>query len=84
VDAYPVAFVYDALGRVEEAFSELERAVAEGSPSLFLLDVDPRMEGLRSHPRFARLRNKVFHPTDSSDLAPMYAAKSAHTSQVAS
>ncbi len=39
VDAYPMAFVYDALGREEEALRELECAVAEGSPCLFLLDV---------------------------------------------
>ena len=85
VDPYPMAFVYDALGRMEEAFSELERAVAEGSPCLFLLDVDPRMAGLRSHPRFARLRNRVFHATGAAgDVVPVYAGESAHTSPVAS
>ena len=74
VDAYPMAFVYDALARKEDAFRELERAVAEGSPCLFLLDVDPRMEGLRSDARFVRLRNQVFHEeAPSGELVPMYA-----------
>ena len=86
VDAYPMAFVYDALGREDEAFRELERAVAEGSPSLFLLNVDPRMEGLRSNPRFTRLRNKVFHsaaPTGSL-VVPKYSDGSAQPQRVAS
>jgi tetratricopeptide (TPR) repeat protein len=60
VDGYPMAFVYDALGRQEEAFQELERAGVENSPNLFMMDVDPRMAGLRPHPRFIRLRNRIF------------------------
>lgn len=60
VDGYPMAFVYDALGRQEEAFQALERAVAEGSPYLCMMDVDPRLDGLRRNPRFSRLRNRVF------------------------
>jgi tetratricopeptide (TPR) repeat protein len=60
VDGYALAFLYDALGRHEEAFAELERAAAENSPALFMMDVDPRMDGLRSNPRFARLRNRLF------------------------
>lgn len=60
VDGYPMAFVYDALGRQEEAFQALERALAEGSPYLCMMDVDPRLDGLRRNPRFSRLRNRVF------------------------
>jgi tetratricopeptide (TPR) repeat protein len=60
VDGYPMAFVYEALGREEDAFQELERADAENSPSLFMMDIDPRMDGLRSSPRFTQLRNRVF------------------------
>jgi hypothetical protein len=60
VDAYFMAFLYDGLGRTEDAFGELERAGAENSTNLFMVDVDPRMDGLRAHPRFARLRNKIF------------------------
>jgi tetratricopeptide (TPR) repeat protein len=62
VDGYLLAFLYDALGRREEALRELERAISENSPILFLLDVDPRMQDLREDPRFERLRSKVFRP----------------------
>lgn len=75
VDAYPMAFVYDALDRTDDAFRELERAVAESSPCLFLLDIDPRMDGLRSDPRFACLRDQVFHDdVRSENLIAVYAA----------
>lgn len=60
VDGYALAFLCDALGRRDEALAELERAAAENSPALFMLDVDPRMDGLRSAPRFTRLRNRLF------------------------
>jgi tetratricopeptide (TPR) repeat protein len=62
VDAYFLALLYHALGRTEEAFHELERAVEENSATLFLLDVDVRMDPLRADPRFAALREKAFHP----------------------
>ena len=63
VDAYFVAMFYHALGRIDGAFRELERAVAENSATLFLLDVDSRMDPLRADPRFAPLRDRAFHPT---------------------
>jgi len=62
VDAYFVALLCHALGRDEEAFEELARAVEENSATLFLLDVDVRMDPLRADPRFAGLRKKAFHP----------------------
>ncbi|HWF07509.1 MAG TPA: tetratricopeptide repeat protein [Bryobacteraceae bacterium] len=65
VDGYPMAFLYDALGEKERAFAELERAAGENSPALFMLDVDPRMEGLRSSARFTRLRNRLFRALPS-------------------
>jgi tetratricopeptide (TPR) repeat protein len=72
VDGYPMAFVYDALGRQDEAFRELERAGTEGSPNLFMMDVDPRMNGLRSNPCFTRLRNRIFRslPVHRGPAAP--------------
>lgn len=69
VDAYFMAFFYESLGRTEEAFAELERAGAENSTNLFLLDVDPRMDGLRTHPRFARLRNKFFQSLPTQKIS---------------
>jgi DNA-binding winged helix-turn-helix (wHTH) protein/predicted negative regulator of RcsB-dependent stress response len=60
VDAYYVALLFDALGRREEAFNELERALDENSPTLYMLDVDPKMDPLRADPGFVVLRDKVF------------------------
>jgi len=62
VDAYFVALLYHALGRIDGAFRELERAVDENSATLFLLDVDPRVDPLRSDRRFGPLRDRAFHP----------------------
>jgi DNA-binding winged helix-turn-helix (wHTH) protein/tetratricopeptide (TPR) repeat protein len=61
VDAYFVALLYHAMGRTDGAFRELERAVEENSATLFLLDVDVRMDPLRRDPRFAALRDRAFH-----------------------
>jgi tetratricopeptide (TPR) repeat protein len=60
VDAYCMALVLDGLGRRNEALTELERAFAENSCALFILDVDPRMDSLREIPGFTTLRDKVF------------------------
>jgi tetratricopeptide (TPR) repeat protein len=62
VDAYFMALLYDALGCTDGAFRELERAVEENSATLFLLDVDPRMDPLRKDPRFAPLQERAVHP----------------------
>ena len=61
VDAYFVALLYEGLGRRDGAMRELERAVDENSATLFLLDVDPRMDALRADPRFQPLRDRAFH-----------------------
>jgi DNA-binding winged helix-turn-helix (wHTH) protein len=60
VDAYYLSLLDDALGMRDKAFAELDRAVADNSITLCLLDVDPKMDGLRSDPRFAELRGRVF------------------------
>jgi hypothetical protein len=60
VDAYYVALLLEALGHREDAMSELERAVEENSATLYMLDVDPKIEPLRSDARFPRLRDKLF------------------------
>lgn len=59
VDAYPLAFLLEALGNRDEAFEELERAYAEKSPMLFWLDRDPKSDTLKEEPRFAALRDRV-------------------------
>jgi DNA-binding winged helix-turn-helix (wHTH) protein/Flp pilus assembly protein TadD len=59
VDAYPLAFLLEALGRRDEAFQELERAYAERSPMVFWLDRDAKSDTLRDDPRFTVLRDRV-------------------------
>jgi DNA-binding winged helix-turn-helix (wHTH) protein len=60
LDAYFMALLVDALGRRDDAFRELERALGESSATLFMLNVDPRSEGLRSDARFPALQQRVF------------------------
>ena len=67
VDAYFMALFFHALGQVDGAFRELERAVEENSATLFLMDVDTRMDPLRSDPRFGPLRDRAFHPLVCTD-----------------
>jgi tetratricopeptide (TPR) repeat protein len=59
VDAYYMALLLEALGRRDEACRELARAVEENSASLYILDVDPQMDSLRSDSRFRELRRKL-------------------------
>jgi serine/threonine-protein kinase len=60
VDSYYVALMLDALGHRDDAMSELERAVEENSATLYMLDVDPKLESLRMDPRFRALRKRLF------------------------
>lgn len=63
-----VAYVYVALDEPEPAVEWLDRAVAERSgPVLFAL-VDPRLDPLRSHPRFSELVARLSSGT--SNLEP--------------
>ena len=64
VDAYYMTIVMEALGKRDDAFRELARAVEENSAALYILDVDPQMDSLRSDPRFAQLRKKLHTPAD--------------------
>ncbi len=60
VDAYHMALLLDALGNREEAIGELNRAVDENSALLCLMDVDPKLDSLRSDPRFRAIRKRAF------------------------
>jgi len=58
-----MALLLDAIGERDQAFQELDRAYEENSFALTIVNVDPKSDPLRSDPRFARLRKKVFgHP----------------------
>jgi DNA-binding winged helix-turn-helix (wHTH) protein len=56
VDALHMAVLRDALGHRKHALDELERAYDEHSAFLYSMNVDPKMHGFRSEPRFARLQ----------------------------
>ena len=53
--AYELAVIHAAIGDVDRAFQELERAVQERSGWIAYVRVDPRLEPLHSDPRFGRL-----------------------------
>ena len=60
LDPYHLALFLDALDRRGEAFAELERACEDNSSMLHMLDVDPKLDGLRKDARFARIRERAF------------------------
>ncbi len=59
VDGYHTALLKHALGRVEDAMTELESASEQGCPMLALLNVDPKFDNFRGHPRFEAIRQKI-------------------------
>ena len=52
---FHLAIAHVGLGDLDAAFSLLEAATVEGDPALTNLAVEPRLEPLRSDPRYARL-----------------------------
>jgi eukaryotic-like serine/threonine-protein kinase len=59
VSAYHVALIHIALGDVETGLDWLERAYDEQSPWIGYMKVDPRLDPVRSQPRFERLLKKA-------------------------
>jgi TolB-like protein/Flp pilus assembly protein TadD len=55
VSAFHVAVIYGALGDVDNAFLWLDRAYDERAPWIGYMQVDPRLDPLRSDPRFESL-----------------------------
>jgi hypothetical protein len=51
--------IYIGLGEKDRAFESLESAYKERSDLLVYLKVDPRLDTLRSDPRFADLMRRV-------------------------
>lgn len=62
VQSYIVACVYAELRNTEKAFTWLEKAYQERDSIMPLLKVDPRLDSLRSDPRFADLVRRVGIP----------------------
>jgi TolB-like protein/DNA-binding winged helix-turn-helix (wHTH) protein/Tfp pilus assembly protein PilF len=63
VSPFYMALVYAGLGDHGQAMDWLEKAYADRSNSLIFADVDPRLNGLRSDPRFRDLLHRIgFRP----------------------
>jgi Tol biopolymer transport system component len=76
VSSYDRVLVYLGLGEAEAALDWLEKAYEERSYWLIYLEVDPALDPLRDHPRFATLRDKVFGPATHAGT-PVVAKSSA-------
>ena len=62
VNSFEVGIIYVGLGDKEHAFEWLEKAFRERSDILIYLQVDPRLDPIRSDPRFADLVRRVGIP----------------------
>ncbi len=62
VDPFYPAIIEAALGDNEAAFGWLEKAYQERSEELLMLKTDPRLDALRSDPRFANLVHRIGLP----------------------
>jgi len=62
VSPYAIAQTYAALGDPDQAFAWLEKAYEDRSNALQLLKVDPRVDRLRSDPRFQDLLRRMNFP----------------------
>ncbi|HMB68884.1 MAG TPA: tetratricopeptide repeat protein, partial [bacterium] len=69
VPAIYTAALYAALGRTDEAFAWLDRAVEERSEAVTFLAVEPLFLGLRDDPRFDELLERVGVPAARSPVA---------------
>ncbi len=56
------ARIQAALGRNDEALALLERAAEEHSSYIAYLEIDPKSDPLRAHPRFNRLMRLINYP----------------------
>jgi TolB-like protein/Tfp pilus assembly protein PilF len=59
VSSYHIALIYTGLGEKDRAFEWLEKAYEERSDLLVYLKVEPRLDRLRSDPRFTRLLHRM-------------------------
>ena len=59
VSPYHIALIYDALGEHDLVFEFLEEAYEERDESLPVLNVDPRLDSLRSDPRYEDLLRRI-------------------------
>ncbi len=60
--AYLTASLYGVLGETEEAMTWLERAYEERDPQLIIAKTNPRLDPLRSDPRWDDLMRRIGFP----------------------
>lgn len=76
ISAYGIALVYEALGEKHLVFTWLQKAYEERAAEMPLLKVDPRLDSVRSDPRFEALQRKIGL---SSTEAPIEKANTPHS-----
>jgi len=59
VAAFDIALLYLGLGDKDQAFEWLQRSYLEHEVGILVLKVEPRLDGIRSDPRFTDLLKKV-------------------------
>lgn len=59
VSPFDIAIVYAGLGDRDQAFAWLEKALGEHTRTMLSLKVNPRLDPLRSDPRYADLVQRV-------------------------
>jgi hypothetical protein len=57
-----VGQIYAALGEKDQAYQSLDKAIAQRSPALVQLLVDPAIAQMRREPRFQQLLRRTGHP----------------------
>ena len=59
IDSEQLAYFHLACGDIDRALSSLERAVADRLPSVLWMTVDPRLDPLRSTPRYQTIEKRL-------------------------
>jgi TolB-like protein/Tfp pilus assembly protein PilF len=59
IDQEQLAYVHLALGEQDQALELLERAIRDRQPRLLWLAVDPRVDSIRSNPRFQAIAKRL-------------------------
>ncbi|MCI0392270.1 MAG: protein kinase [Acidobacteria bacterium] len=59
VDPYNIGVIHASLGEIDQAFAWLDKAYRIKSEELLMIKVDPRLENLRSDPRFNDLVRRL-------------------------
>jgi tetratricopeptide (TPR) repeat protein len=69
VPPHDFAMIYSALGETDAAFGRLKVAYQERFSLLVLLELDPRFDNLRTHPRFTNLLSRIVDMEQPADTA---------------